>query len=135
MITIERMDHLVLTVRDIEATCRFYGDILGMRVIDFAGGRRALTFGNQKINLHQRGREHEPKAGQPTCGSADICFIAATGLKEIMAHLRQHHISIIAGPVRRSGAAGPLLSIYCRDPDDNLVEIANLLPPDHTTKD
>lgn len=122
---IARIDHLVLTVASIEATCAFYSDVLGMEVVTFAGGRRALSFGAQKINLHEVGREFEPKAARPTAGSGDFCLIADTPLEEVIAHLQARGIAIEEGPVNRTGATGPIRSVYFRDPDDNLVEIAN----------
>jgi len=125
MIAIERLDHLVLTVADIERTCAFYAEILGMTVETFGQGRKALRFGAQKINLHQAGREFEPKAEKPTPGSGDLCFLAETPMAEILAHLGRSAIAIEVGPVEREGAAGRLVSVYIRDPDGNLVEIAN----------
>lgn len=122
---IARIDHFVLTVASIEATCDFYRDVLGMEVVTFAGGRRALSFGAQKINLHEVGREFEPKAARPTAGSGDFCLIANTPLEEVIAHLQAHGIAIEEGPVSRTGATGPIRSVYFRDPDDNLVEVAN----------
>jgi catechol 2,3-dioxygenase-like lactoylglutathione lyase family enzyme len=122
-----RLDHLVLTVRDIEETVFFYSNILGMEAITFAGGRKALKFGNQKINLHQLGKEFEPKADNPTPGSADLCFVTDTPITEIIELLHRQNKKITEGPVERTGATGPILSIYLRDPDNNLLEIANLL--------
>ncbi|MCM8736043.1 VOC family protein [Azospirillum sp. A1-3] len=122
---IARIDHFVLTVASIEATCAFYRDVLGMEVVTFAGGRRALSFGAQKINLHEVGREFEPKAARPTAGSGDFCLIADTPLDEVIAELKARGITIEEGPVSRTGATGPIRSVYVRDPDDNLVEIAN----------
>ncbi|MFS2013450.1 VOC family protein [Azospirillum sp. CT11-132] len=122
---IARIDHFVLTVASIEATCAFYRDVLGMEVVTFAGGRRALSFGAQKINLHEVGREYEPKAARPTAGSGDFCLIADTPLDEVIAELKARDITIEEGPVSRTGATGPIRSVYFRDPDDNLVEIAN----------
>ncbi len=124
-ITLERLDHLVLTVRDLEATCAFYETVLGMRHESFGQGRTALHFGRQKINLHQAGREFEPKALKPTPGSADLCFLAATPIAEIVAHLEGRGIAIEEGPVARTGAQGPITSVYFRDPDGNLIEVAN----------
>lgn len=126
MITINRLDHLVLTVREIETTCDFYTRVLGMQVATFAGGRKALAFGRQKINLHQQGKEFEPKARHPTPGSADLCLLTDTPLDEVIAHLQACDVPIVEGPVQRTGAEGPILSVYLRDPDDNLLEIANL---------
>lgn len=122
---IQRIDHLVLTVKNIQKSCDFYKKIMGMRIVEFDGGRWALSFGNQKINLHQQGNEFEPKAGQPTAGAADICFITGTGLSNVIARLEKYKIAIIEGPVRRTGATGPLLSVYFRDPDHNLIEVAS----------
>jgi catechol 2,3-dioxygenase-like lactoylglutathione lyase family enzyme len=120
---LDRIDHFVLTVRDIEATCAFYSS-LGMEVVTFGQGRKALAFGGQKINLHQAGHEFEPKAHRPTPGSADFCLITSTPLDQVVAEICAQHIPIIEGPVQRTGAAGSILSIYVRDPDENLVEIA-----------
>jgi catechol 2,3-dioxygenase-like lactoylglutathione lyase family enzyme len=124
---IDRLDHLVLTVKDIEATCDFYTKVLGMEVVSFAGGRKALSFGNQKLNLHQAGKEFEPKALAPTAGSADLCFIAATPLAQVTAHLHDCGVEIIEGPAERIGAKGPIQSVYIRDPDRNLIELSNYL--------
>ncbi len=124
-ITLDRLDHLVLTVRDLEATCAFYETVLGMRRESFGQGRTALHFGRQKINLHQAGREFEPKARKPTPGSADLCFLAATPIAEIVAHLEACDVAIEEGPVARTGAQGPITSVYFRDPDGNLIEVAN----------
>lgn len=128
---VQSLDHIVLTVADIPATVRFYTEILCMEVEDFmpADGttRTALTFGTQKINLHQQGAEFEPKASRPGPGTADICFLSDAPLNAWQAHLRAHHVPTEDGPVRRTGAAGPLLSIYLRDPDGNLIEISNVL--------
>ncbi len=122
---IDRIDHFVLTVRDPEATCAFYSRALGMHPVTFAGGRKALAFGSQKINLHQAGREFEPKAERPVPGSADFCLITSVPLAEVMAHLESCGVAIIEGPVDRTGATGPLRSVYFRDPDLNLVEVSN----------
>ncbi len=122
---IDRIDHLVLTVRDIEATCAFCARVLGMEVVTFGEGRLALQFGRQKINLHQAGREFAPKALRPTPGSADLCFIAATPLAEVIDHLRGCEVEIELGPVGRAGALGTMESVYFRDPDGNLIEISN----------
>lgn len=124
---ISHLDHLVLTVADIETTCKFYQSALNFEVIHFGENRKALQFGTQKINLHQAGKEFEPKAFQPTAGSADLCFIAETPLNEVIAHLQAQQIEIIEGPVQRTGAMGKILSIYFRDPDQNLIEISNAL--------
>lgn len=125
MIDIASLDHLVLTVADVERTIAFYERALGMRAVAFGAGRRALAFGHQKINLHQAGREFEPKALRPTPGSGDLCFLASTPLDGVIAHLRAEGIAIEEGPVHRTGAVGPIRSVYVRDPDGNLIEIAN----------
>ena len=120
-----RFDHIVITVADIERSCRFYERVLGMQVVTFAGGRKALAFGEQKINLHQRGKEFEPKAHAPTPGSADLCFITATPVADVLVHLRACGVAVLEGPVARTGAVGPITSVYFRDPDHNLIEVAN----------
>ncbi|MCB1542153.1 MAG: VOC family protein [Rhodoblastus sp.] len=125
MIEIDRLDHLVLTVADIERTCAFYAQVLGMGVETFGAGRTALKFGAQKFNLHQAGREFEPKADRPAPGSADLCLIATTPLKKVVAHLQAKGVAIEEGPVARTGATGPILSVYFRDPDRNLIEVSN----------
>jgi len=122
---VDRLDHLVLTVKNISATCEFYSQVLGMKVITFGDNRKALAFGSQKINLHEAGREVEPKARRPTPGSADLCFITPVPLKEVSEHLGRCGAKIIEGPVKRTGAQGPIESIYLRDPDENLIEISN----------
>jgi catechol 2,3-dioxygenase-like lactoylglutathione lyase family enzyme len=123
-IRIDRIDHVVLTVNDVDATCAFYTRVLGMDVVTFGGGRKALAFGAQKINLHQAGREFEPKADRPTPGSADLCLIAAVPLDEVITHLAACGVPIVEGPVARTGATGPIRSVYFRDPDRNLVEVS-----------
>ena len=122
---IDHIDHLVLTVSDMDATCTFYTRVLGMRVVTFGVGRKALAFGTQKINLHQAGQEFEPKALHPTPGSGDLCFITDLPLAQVIAHVRSCGVAIEEGPVARTGATGPIESIYLRDPDGNLIEIAN----------
>jgi len=126
---VKSLDHLVLTVRDLQAAIDFYTRALGMQEVSFGGGRTALAFGAQKINLHLAGHEFEPKARQPTPGSADLCFLTDTPVAQYAARLAELGIEVIEGPVARTGAVGPLLSIYVRDPDMNLVEIANLKEP------
>jgi catechol 2,3-dioxygenase-like lactoylglutathione lyase family enzyme len=125
---IDRIDHLVLTVSDIDATCEFYSRVLGMRVVTFAGGRKALEFGAQKFNLHQAGREFEPKAASPTPGSIDVCLISAVPLPDVVAHLARCGVAIIEGPAVRTGAQGPIRSVYFRDPDMNLIEVSTYEP-------
>ncbi len=126
MIRIDHLDHLVLTVASLEKSCAFYSAVLGMEVLTFGNGRKALRFGNQKINLHEAGHEFDPKAKAPTPGSGDLCFIAATPLDDVLAHLARLAVPIEEGPVERTGATAPLRSVYIRDPDDNLIEISNL---------
>lgn len=121
---IRSLDHLVLTVADIERTVAFYCGVLGMERVTFGAGRVALTFGSQKINLHQHGREFEPKAAAPTPGSADLCFVSAIPLDQVQARLAAAGIAVEEGPVARTGAVGPITSVYVRDPDGNLVEIS-----------
>ena len=123
-VSISHIDHVVLTVADIDATIGFYERALGMRAVTFGAGRRALEFGQNKINLHPAGNEFVPHAARPTPGSADLCLIAATPLDSVIAHLTAQGITIEQGPVQRTGAAGPILSVYFRDPDDNLIEVA-----------
>lgn len=122
---IERLDHLVLTVADIEATCAFYSRVMGMEVVTFGDGRKALTFGQQKINLHERGKEFEPKAALPTPGSGDLCFITETPMDAVVEHLKAEQVTIIEGPAKRTGAIGTLMSVYFRDPDGNLIEVSH----------
>ncbi len=128
---IDMIDHFVLTVRDIGAACEFYTRVLGMQLVTFGSGRKALQFGEfseHKINLHEAGKEFEPKALRPTPGSGDVCFITRTPLELVIGHLRSSDVEILEGPVKRTGARGPIESVYIRDPDGNLVEIANYVP-------
>jgi len=122
---IDRFDHIVLTVKDIDQTTRFYTEVLGMEQVTFGDNRKALTFGNQKINLHEQNNEFEPKAKFPTCGSADICFISKTDIESVKLEIEQKGINILEGIVQRTGAIGKLRSIYLRDPDGNLIEISS----------
>ena len=124
---IDRLDHLVLTVANIEVTCDFYMRVLGMQVVTFDNGRKALQFGAQKINLHEWGNEFEPRALQPTPGSADLCFITQVPLEQVLEHMRSCMVEIVEGPVSKTGAMGAITSVYIRDPDGNLLEIANYL--------
>jgi len=119
------LDHLVLTVKNIEASCEFYTKVLGMKTIVFGENRKGLVFGSQKINLHQRGEEFDPKAQVPTPGSADLCFITSTPLHEVLLHLGSCGVAVLEGPVERTGAKGQILSVYFRDPDMNLIEVSN----------
>ncbi len=127
-IAIDRIDHIVITAFDVERTLDFYSRVLGMEPITFAGGRRGLAFGRQKINLHQAGREYEPKALKPSPGSMDLCFITETPLADVIAQLKGHGVAIAEGPVAKTGALGPMTSVYFRDPDGNLVEVSNYPP-------
>lgn len=126
---IDRLDHFVLTVASIERTCDFYSRVLGMSVVSFGQGRKALAFGRQKINLHELGREFEPKAARPTAGSADFCLITETPIDDVVSHLQACGVAVVEGPLARTGATGPILSVYVRDPDRNLVEISNYHAP------
>lgn len=122
---INRIDHVVITVKNIDAAVVFYTNALGMTKEIFDGDRVALSFGDQKINLHEHNNEYEPKADHVQPGSADICFIAETPLDKVIEHLKREKITILEGPVLRTGAAGKIMSIYIRDPDGNLIEISN----------
>jgi catechol 2,3-dioxygenase-like lactoylglutathione lyase family enzyme len=124
-IVLDRLDHLVITARDVEATCRFYEAALGMRRESFGAGRVALHFGRQKINLHPYPSPVEIVAKDPRPGTADLCFIAETPIEDVAAHLASLGIEIEMGPIARTGAEGTLVSIYCRDPDGNLIEVSN----------
>lgn len=122
---IERLDHLVLTVKDVEATVAFYCRVLNMQHEVFAEGRHALVFGQQKFNLHQAGREFEPKAQVPTPGSIDLCLITRWSSAEVVKHLAEQGVEIEQGPIARTGAIGPIESVYIRDPDNNLIEMSH----------
>lgn len=124
---ISYLDHLVLTVRDICCSVDFYTRVLGMQEVSFGNGRKALSFGSQKINLHEVGKEFEPKAEKPTAGSADICFITEISLSKIVEHIQGQGVAVFEGPVSRTGARGAILSVYLRDPDGNLIEISQYL--------
>ena len=124
---IDHLDHLVLTAFDGEATKDFYTRVLGMQLETFGAGRMAFRFGNQKINLHIRGHEFEPKAHVPVPGALDLCFIASQSLDAVIAHLNAQQWPILEGPVQRTGATGPIRSVYVRDPDLNLIEISELI--------
>lgn len=121
---IDHLDHLVLTTTDEAACVRFYVDGLGMTLESFGEGRKAFRFGNQKINLHVKGREFEPKAHLPVPGALDMCFIASVPLDEVMARLAARGLEVIEGPVLRTGATSRIRSVYLRDPDLNLIEIS-----------
>jgi len=124
---IDHLDHLVLTTIDLDACKDFYVRVMGMQPETFGNGRLAFKFGNQKINVHVRGHEFEPKAHLPVPGALDLCFIASTSLEEVIAHLQREQWPIIEGPVQRTGATGPIRSVYVRDPDLNLIEISEQL--------
>lgn len=124
---IDHLDHLVLTTINVEACKDFYTRIMGMKLENFGAGRLAMRFGEQKINVHVRGHEFEPKAHLPVPGALDLCFIASISLEEVVAHLKAQQWPIIEGPVQRTGATGPIRSIYVRDPDLNLIEISERL--------
>jgi catechol 2,3-dioxygenase-like lactoylglutathione lyase family enzyme len=125
---VERLDHLVLTCRDLEATAAWYRRVLGMTRETFAENRTALKFGNQKINLHQAGAEVRPNAAAAAPGTGDLCFVTAMPTDAVVAHLARCEVAIELGPVRQIGALGAMTSVYCRDPDANLIEIATYLP-------
>ncbi|WP_019652008.1 VOC family protein [Variovorax atrisoli] len=125
---IDHLDHLVLTTAHEEACIRFYVDVMGMSLESFGAGRKAFRFGNQKINLHVKGHEFEPKAQLPTPGSLDLCFIASVPLDEVIARLARQGVPILEGPVTRTGATSRIRSVYVRDPDLNLIEISELSP-------
>jgi catechol 2,3-dioxygenase-like lactoylglutathione lyase family enzyme len=124
---IDHLDHLVLTTIDADACIDFYTRVLGMRLQTFAGGRQALRFGDQKINIHRRGQEFEPKAHLPVPGALDLCFIADRPLQQVIERLQAEHWPIIEGPVERTGATQRIRSVYVRDPDLNLIEISELI--------
>ncbi|STZ75737.1 VOC family protein [Bergeriella denitrificans] len=121
---ISHIDHIVFTVADIERTIVFYTDILGFQEETFLGNRKALKFGSQKINLHQQGKEFEPKAERPTCGAMDLCLISETPLEAVVAELQEKSVPIVEGIIARTGAVGKIRSVYIRDPDGNLIEIS-----------
>ena len=120
-----RIDHVVLTVADVDRTLEFYVRVLGMTAVSFGEGRRALAFGDQKLNLHQAGREFDPKARRPTPGAVDVCFTTDIPLDVVAAHLRAESVVIEHGPVDKIGARSALRSLYFRDPDGNLIEVSN----------
>jgi catechol 2,3-dioxygenase-like lactoylglutathione lyase family enzyme len=121
---IDHLDHIVLTTARIEQCVEFYTRVLGMKLERFGEGRMALKFGGQKINLHEKGKEFEPKATVALPGTLDVCFIASVPLEDVIARLARNKVSVIEGPVMKTGARGPIRSVYVRDPDGNLVEIS-----------
>ena len=124
---IDHLDHLVLTTADEPACVRFYVEVMGMTLETFGEGRKSFRFGNQKINLHLKGREFEPKAQVPMPGALDLCFIAAVPLDEVIARLEEKQVPIIEGPVMRTGATSRIRSVYLRDPDLNLIEVSEVM--------
>lgn len=124
MLTITSLDHFVLTVKSIPETIAFY-ELIGMKAMTFGEDRNALQFGNQKINLHEYKNEFEPKAALPTPGSADLCFLIAQPVQQVKEFLEKNDIHVIEGPVERTGAQSKIISIYIRDPDNNLIELSN----------
>ncbi|WP_343649779.1 VOC family protein [Stenotrophomonas sp.] len=124
MIIIDRLDHLVITVADIERSCDFYQRVLGMDVVRFGAGRTALQFGQQKINLHPASTPLQPHAAQPVPGSADLCLVTRVATADVLAHLQSQAVVVEEGPVARTGALGPIESVYFRDPDGNLIEVS-----------
>ena len=122
---VSKLDHFIITANNLEKTIDFYSRVLGMELQTFSDGRKALIFGDHKINLHEAGKEFKPHAQNPLPGSADLCFITRTPMQQVISHLTTCNVSIIEGPLEKSGASGPLFSIYIRDPDNNLIEIAN----------
>ena len=126
-LSLDSIDHVVLTVRDVDATVSFYSHVLGMELAILPRGQKALRFGGQQIMLHRQGSDVAPKAQRPTPGSADLCFVTALSVGKVMQHLSSCGVAIVDGPVQRVGATGPILSVFVRDPDSNLIEIANRL--------
>lgn len=124
---VDTLDHLVLTTQDLKKTISFYTRYLGMTLEEFQGGRKALKFGKQKINLHEKGKEYEPKAKNGEPGGLDLCFLTTCSIQEYAAFLQAEGVPILEGPVQRTGAQEPILSIYIRDPDQNLIEISEKL--------
>ena len=125
VLCVEDLDHLGITVSDIKATCRFYQQVLGMTPFTFGSGRTALSFGSRTINLHEAGKGDFPQAHNPLPGTADLCFLSRTPVVEMLDHLKANDVPVEEGPVRREGALGPITSVYFRDPDGNLIEVAN----------
>src|SRR5438128_9917571 len=126
---LDRLDHLVLTVRNTDTTRALYSDVLGMGIVTFDNDRKALTCGSQEVNLHEAGKELEPKAYRPTPGSADLCFTTTTPIVEVIKRLQLSKVRILEGPVKRTGALGQMTSVYFRDPDLNLIEVSNYGDP------
>ena len=125
LVELTGIDHFVLTVEDVEATCAFYAEVLGAEAVSFGDGRTALRFGDQKVNLHRAGEEFEPRAARPTPGAGDFCVTTDADIETVVGDLREAGVEIVEGPVERTGAVGRTTSVYVRDPDENLVEIAS----------
>lgn len=125
LMQIERLDHFVLTVRDLDATIWFYQTVLGMVPVTFGAGRKALAFGQSKINLHPADTPIVPHANHPVPGSADLCFVTSESPESVIEHLRKCDVKVEDGPVPRTGALGPIMSVYLRDPDGNLIEVSS----------
>jgi catechol 2,3-dioxygenase-like lactoylglutathione lyase family enzyme len=125
--TVDRIDHVVLTCADPEATASWYERVLGMERDEFGEGRIAMRFGSQKLNLHRQGAEFSPHATAPRTGSLDLCFVTALGADDVVVHLKSQKIAIVEGPANKIGALGMIRSVYCRDPDGNLIEISTYL--------
>ena len=128
MVRVVSLDHLVLTVQDIPRAIKFYVEVLGMQEVTFGDNRKALAYGQQKINLHKFGEEFEPNAASPLPGSTDLCFIIDGPLEEFIKHLNDNNIAILQGPIARTGALGAIKSVYIRDPDQNLIELSTYVP-------
>ena len=122
---ISQLDHMVMTVRDIEQTCHFYSEVLGLEVVSYGDNRKAIFLGNQKIKLHEFGKEYKPHAKYPSPGSADLCFLTDMQMQYVVEQLAEKKVKIVDGPVQRIGTHGHILSVYIKDPDGNLIEIAN----------
>ena len=122
------LDHMVVNISDMDRSCDFYARVLGAEIVEFGAGRKAVQIGNQKLNLHDTGARAAPIAQNPCVGGADLCILTETPISDVVQHLETLAVSIIDGPVERTGATGPIWSIYIRDPDGNLIEISNPLP-------
>ncbi len=122
---VHSIDHIVMTVKSIEKSCKFYQECLGLEIITFQNDRKALKCGNQKINLHEIGHEFDPKAKNASKGTVDICLIVENPIAEIVKDFEKKGVEIIEGPIKRTGATHKLLSIYVFDPDGNLIELSN----------
>ena len=125
VLCVEDLDHLVLNVSNLKDTCRFYQRVLGMTPFTFGDGRTALSFGSRKINLYEVGRGYSPQPRNPLPGTAELCFLSRTPVVELLDHLKANAVAVVEGPVRREGAFGPITSVYFRDPDGNMIEVAN----------